>query len=330
MTAQSAFSSASGSTLVEPSHERWRRHVDSLADMPRHAFDVVDVTTWEVIGEEPAGLDEKRWLLDPTGTAWLFKPVVVRPDRQQGEDWSEKVAGEIGRALGIPCAAIELASLSGRAGCISRDLVPRGGWEIHSGSVLLSGILANYQPKARGRPGHSLENVRRAIGGLGIPPGCQLPDDFEAFDVFAGYLVLDALVANQDRHDENWSVLRPPTGRDVLAGSYDHASSLGFNLVDGERERRLREGTVHDWARRGLAAKFELQDGRSPGLVAHAAAALALCQSTVRSYWLEAVARLDEQRIHAIVSGVPDMSVLTGTFVEQAVTINRERVLHEC
>lgn len=58
-----------------------------------------------------------------------------------------------------------------------------------------------------------------------------------AFEAFTGYLVLDALVANQDRHEENWAVLRPlPGGGEVtLAGSYDHGSSLAFNLTDARR-----------------------------------------------------------------------------------------------
>jgi hypothetical protein len=35
-----------------------------------------------------------------------------------------------------------------------------------------------------------------------------------AYDVFCGYLVLDALVANSDRHDHNWAVFLPPTLQD--------------------------------------------------------------------------------------------------------------------
>lgn len=31
---------------------------------------------------------------------------------------------------------------------------------------------------------------------------------FAAFDQFCGYLLLDALVANRDRHEENWAFCR--------------------------------------------------------------------------------------------------------------------------
>ena len=63
------------------------------------------------------------------------------------------------------------------------------------------------------------------------PPGCDLPFNATAFDVFAGFVLLDAWIANQDRHDNNWSVLIPgtwPRPATLLSGSYDHASSLGF------------------------------------------------------------------------------------------------------
>lgn len=33
------------------------------------------------------------------------------------------------------------------------------------------------------------------------------------FDVFVGYLLLDALVAKRDRHEQDWAVLRAWAGR---------------------------------------------------------------------------------------------------------------------
>ncbi|MEO5731061.1 MAG: hypothetical protein ABI134_22360 [Byssovorax sp.] len=60
-----------------------------------------------------------------------------------------------------------------------------------------------------------------------------------AADVFLGYLLLDAVVVNCDRHHENWGVLQLAGGVRRLAPSYDHASSLGRELVDEERQARL-------------------------------------------------------------------------------------------
>ena len=46
--------------------------------------------------------------------------------------------------------------------------------------------------------------IMRALTGCQTPPDCGV---LTAPEVFAGYLVLDAWVANQDRHDQNWAVL---------------------------------------------------------------------------------------------------------------------------
>ena len=58
----------------------------------------------------------------------------------------------------------------------------------------------------------------------------------------AGYLVLDAVVGNTDRHHENWGVLRRRNGerwQGWIAPTFDHASSLGRELRDaGEGKSR--------------------------------------------------------------------------------------------
>lgn len=46
-----------------------------------------------------------------------------------------------------------------------------------------------------------------------------------ALDVFAGYVLLDAWIANQDRHHENWGALRMGTAL-YLAPSFDHGAAL--------------------------------------------------------------------------------------------------------
>jgi hypothetical protein len=224
-------------------------------------FTQMDVSSWRVRYEEPAGGDEKEWLTDPDGQNWLFKPVTEhrREGFVQGENWSEKVSAEVAALLGVPCARVELAVRSGRLGSISLDLKPAA-WQLQPGSVLLA-QTPDYIPGDKQRRGHSLVNIEHALEGFGPPPGATVPDSFTAFDVFAGFLVLDAWIANRDRHDENWAVLLPPPPDDatagMLGGSYDHATSLGFNLQDADRERRLRDGTVRAWAMRGDAYRFE-------------------------------------------------------------------------
>jgi len=297
-------------------------------------FNQVDVSSWRVRDEEPAGDDEKVWLSAPDDWDWLFKPVTEHKHLGlvQGENWSEKVSAEMGALLGVPCAKVELAVRSGRQGSISLDLKPAG-WELQPGSVLLAETAEDYIPGDQARRGHSLVNIQRALAGFDPPPRATLPSGFEGFDVFAGFLVLDAWIANRDRHDENWAVLLPPPGESTpkrLAGSYDHATSLGFNLPDAQRERRLDEGTVPAWAMRGNAHRFEWPGGikqRIPTLVEFAAMAMSIRPPEVRSYWASRLATVERQAIADLVARVPVMSQLACKFVVELTSINRERLL---
>jgi hypothetical protein len=299
--------------------------------MAEPGFLRLDVDRWTEAGTETDGLSEHSWMRDPeTDLLWLFKPNVVHDDREQGEDWAEKIASEVGQLLGLPVARIELARRAHRQGCLSLDLVPRG-WEQQPGAVLIGRLIKDYESRTKDRQGHSLANIRQVLRDFAAPPGSALPPEFEAFDVFAGYLVLDALIANRDRHDNNWAVLRPPGGgRDHLCGSYDHASGLGFGLTDAERSRWLAHDGVARWARRGTAYKFEREPGgRLPSLVGLAQQAFAMVAPTVRDFWMQAVADLAPRSLENTVHRVPDLSGPTLTFTTQLLMTNRQRLLSE-
>ena len=96
-----------------------------------------------------------------------------------------------------------------------------------------------YDPDERTNRGHSIAAIRSCAWPFRGAAGLHSAVSFRAFDVFAGYLVFDALIAHVDRHDRNWAVLvRPPetAGDDALCASFDHAASFGFTLSDEERE----------------------------------------------------------------------------------------------
>jgi hypothetical protein len=303
-------------------------------------YPVIDVTTWEAVAEEPGGQDEKVWLRHPeTDDRWLYKPPTVKEGHVHGEDWGEKVACHLAKFLTVPCAEIELATRAGTRGCISRNLRPRY-HEMQSGAVVLCEVVPDYRPGAdgvKGRPGHSLANIKMALDGALCPPGAWCPEDFTAFDVFAGYLVLDAWIANRDRHDENWSVLipGPPLGVDEprrLCGSYDQAGCLGYNLLDSERRQRLlgEWGGVQLWARRGTAHRFECHPGQRPvSLVTLAHQGLAMISKEARLYWLGRLAAVTTDDENHVLSKVPELSHPSGSFALEVLKINRRRLLDD-
>jgi hypothetical protein len=229
--------------------------------------------------------------------------------------------------LGVPAARIDLARRDDCRGCVSYDIVPKG-WELQPGAVLLNGIVGfEHDPWDPAALGHTLINIQRALDGYDAPPGFSGPTDFDAFDVFAGYLMLDALIANRDRHSENWAVLRGPGRPDQrLAPSYDHASALGFNLLDERRRLMFQDGNMFDaFLRKGTAHRFE--DGRKLTLVDHAHVALGMVRDSVREWWLGRLTGTDEDQLDTIVARVPVMSDLARRFATYLFTVNRRRLL---
>jgi hypothetical protein len=294
------------------------------------SLEVLDISAWTVAASETIGDDEKVWLRDPADVRWLFKPVVVHAGWRQGEDWAERISCEIARAFGIPAATVELAVRDDRPGCISKNVIPSN-WELQPGAVPLSGMVDGYESRAKLRIGHNLSNIERILIDCQLPPDSDLP--FQgAFNLFAGYLVFDALIANCDRHDENWALLRdlvtdqPPS----LAPSYDHANSLGFNLQDAARARLVSEGKVADWAGKGRAMRFEHRSNEVPTLVQLAKDALTRTDADVRDYWHERVAQLGADSWESLVEEVPVLSVPSRTFVLELLRANRRRVLDGC
>lgn len=301
-----------------------------MSDEP---FSILDVSDWDIVADETSGVEEKYWLQEPNGRArWLFKAVTIKGEHIHGEDWAEKAVSQLASLLGIPCARIELAVLHGRTGCISADLRPSS-HELQHGQVLLEvcGAPGYVHGKGKVHPGHTLENIQASLSDALPPPDCQLPFDAEAYDVFAGYLLLDAWVANRDRHDNNWAVLRPvlePAGPLRLCGSYDHASSLGFNVMDPRRAQLLNDETVEAWCRRGTAWRFDYD--ASTTLVQLADKALQLASSDARSYWFEKMCNVSEDDVRSIIARVPRMSDLARTFAVTVLSVNRRRILDGC
>jgi serine/threonine protein kinase HipA of HipAB toxin-antitoxin module len=86
--------------------------------------------------------------------------------------------------------------------------------------------------------------------------------------VFVGYLLLDALIGNQDRHHENWGLIKAPGAGLSLSPTFDHASSLGRNELDAERIERLTtkdsgRGVAH-YVRRARSGLYRTQSSRAP------------------------------------------------------------------
>ncbi|HZJ10939.1 MAG TPA: hypothetical protein VFD39_14675, partial [Trueperaceae bacterium] len=196
------------------------------------------------------------------------------------------------------------------------------------GNELLSRADPDYPLEAKGEvPGYTPDRCLDLLAGYHPPLGAG-PGFTDAADAFAGYLVLDALVANTDRHHENWCVLQH-AGRSYLAPCYDLGTCLGFQLTDHERQERLetadRNRTVMAWCERGTSRTF---DG-SPGLVDVAIAAMHRASDATRSMLRDRLSTFSDDRIADVVAEVPAdrMSQWAGRFAIEVLRINRDRLL---
>ena len=296
-------------------------------------FKTLDVSDWPVLSREAVGRETKIWLLQPgVERRWLFKPThVTSSGRLQGDDWAEKVASELASLLGVSHARVELAKREGVLGCISRD-VALPYWELQSGAVALNEVVDDFIVQDKARTGHTLENIAAVLRDRTCPSDALVPGSFNAFDLFSGYLLFDAWIANRDRHEENWAVLRPPPAsldRDTLSPSFDHASSLGFQLDDSYRVKIMSSERLTSWCEGGTATRFEVPEGdpATPTLVDLARRGLNLAQPGVREYWLGRLASVDDAYVADCVTSAARMSDPARRFVLELLRVNRGRLL---
>lgn len=276
------------------------------------------------------GSKEKVWLETPDRVSHLFEFIRVdRNGRVYGDDWAEKVAAELARALEVPAASVELATGMPRPGVICRRLNDPERVELAHGNELLGAREPSYDvTRKREHPLYTVEAVRPCLQEVAPPVDVPAVSDLDGFGVWAGYLVLDALIANTDRHHENWGVLIDrATGSRALAPSFDHGSSLGFNVAP-ERVAEFVDGrrSVEQWCRRGRSTHFA---GR-PGLVAVALTALE--SSGTLDHWLDRIHDLRTEQIMTILQRVPDSRMSDGVriFVGRLLETNRRRLLDVC
>ncbi len=286
-------------------------------------FAVLDVTGWELERVETVGDSAEVWLSGADGAAWLYKP--RPPYAHAGADWAERVTTEIAGMLDLPAAHVELVRRDAERGTISRNVRPDG-WELQHGALLLAERDESFQVQSPDRHGHDLTAIQTVLQDVLSPPNSL---DGPAFDVFAGYLLLDALVANPDRHEMNWAILRPPAGHGPmrLSPTWDHGSALGHNLTDAFRGRALEPGRVEQWASNGRARRFDARTDGQLSLVELAVRGLSLASPQAQVRWWSALEGLEEATMASSVARVPDLSDLAVTFTTLLLRANRRRLL---
>ncbi|WP_375406761.1 HipA domain-containing protein [uncultured Amnibacterium sp.] len=310
------------------------------------SFQQIDITEWRFVRPETRGQGNNSWFKEPGGLLgprgeWIFKPVKIHDNEtRQGGDWAERAAAAIAEIAEVPVAEVQLARRADVEGCISRQVrdVDRS---FASGRVWMNAD-ANIEYRVassrrsrhkRATRGYTLRNIRRSLRDVGSPPGFDLTTGMPAWSVFAGYLLLDAIIANRDRHEENWGVLYSVVGPEQarLAPAFDQESSLGFQLTNKFRRKVMaREGGVKQFVMRGTASCLSVPTGRqSPTLVEAAMWALDRIAASDRDHWLDRVDQLTPARVQDVFDRLPSMSEDARRFAAAVVNANVGRIQRE-
>ncbi|AKT40908.1 HipA family kinase [Chondromyces crocatus] len=288
-------------------------------------------------GGEPMGTKQKFWCASDDGKRYLFKYA----REGTGEDWSEKLAAEIGTALGLPCAEVDLASYQGHRGTLTRSFIaPERGEVLVHGNELLQDHHPNYPAHTYRRASqHTVDSVLRALGQSLIHPPVDVAlraDITAAAGWFVGYLLLDALIGNTDRHHENWGIIQR-TGVEVryatLAPSYDHASSLGRELRDEDRAARLSgkdiRRTVRKYAEKTRSALYASETDPRPLSPIEAFRTASRKVPLTGDMWRDLLWRVDDDTLSRIVETLPEghASTLARRFARALLDENRRALL---
>ena len=153
-----------------------------------------------------------------------------------------------------------------------------------------------------------------------------------ALDVFVGYIMLDAWIANQDRHHENWGALWDGQHR-WLAPTFDHGASMARNLSDDERKDRLstrdKGRQVSHFARRARSAFYADVTAKRPMTTVESWAAFSRLAQEASTMWQAQLRVIDADRVEALLAEVPPdrLSGIGRDFTFRLLNENRERIL---
>jgi hypothetical protein len=213
-------------------------------------FSILNVDPDSLVGDEQLGSKNKFWF-SRDDQLWLFKFARNRT----GEDWAEKASAEIASHIKVIAARVELASYLGHRGSASLSFVGVDESLVHGNEILAGQIFGYDRQKKLKQSDHTFDNIVAAVAKL--VDGAEWYH--EVVKDIARYMVLDALICNTDRHHENWGFLTTYKTNDAgavtmefsMAPSFDHASSLGRELLPERAGEILAANGVAAYARRG-------------------------------------------------------------------------------
>ncbi|MGI9947732.1 HipA domain-containing protein [Vibrio hyugaensis] len=306
--------------------------------MSSSKYPIIDISEQDIDDFEPMGTKSKFWYTDSkTGQEYLFKSIHTEdrqgnPIERRGEDWAEKIACELAEALGIPHAHYDLANYQGQRGIRSKKFTTAGD-NMFFGNQLIEHVANRINvPLERGQRSQKVDRVAAILARLiDNPPKGWVPTEniASAFDVFIGYLMLDTLISNQDRHNENWAMIIDGE-ESYLAPSFDHAASLGRNeSIEKMHERLVSNDEGRQIPTYVSRSKSYFYNGNDRLKTLDAFLIIGYFRRRATVEWLERLEALDYKEMLQIVDKIPDelMGGTEKTFCAGILIANKARIL---
>jgi len=259
-----------------------------------------------------------------------------------GEHWSEKIAEQLCHELGIPHAPYEMAQISDRYGIVTPNIIPENCRMVMGNEVLHQDSPSNYPSPTQDQERivrvrqHTVTRVLGVLdkGGYLLPESDYNLDGLTASDLFCGYLMLDTLISNQDRHHENWAiVVNNESGERYLCPTYDHAASLGRELTDERRRTRLQSKDefqrVPYFITKARSEFFRIKADKKRLLTIDAFFHAVEKKETAKKHWITQLTNLSDDKIEKIFDNIPN-TIISGEarqFAKQVVLENKKRLL---
>lgn len=299
-------------------------------------YPIIDITHINQDYIEYLGTKDKFWFVH-NGDRYLFKSIRVQkngiPHLRIGEDCSEKIACEVAKLLSIPQVDYEFANYGGLRGVISKNFISNDrGEHLVSGNEMLkeSGITDQELVHQRIECVYDVMEQIIEKKPLGFK---ELNNIKKAGEFFLGYMMLDALISNQDRHNENWGMIQTVHGNCHLALSFDHGASLGKNITDEEKEDRLNtkdpRRSVSAYTARAKSW-FYLQNDKSTRLkVMDAFIVFGSYYPDAYKAWIQRLADVDNDAFESIIWKIPDelMSEVSKQFAFEMIKCNKHTIM---
>lgn len=174
------------------------------------------------------------------------------------EFWSEVIASEIGEALGLDILHYDVAWRDDRLGCLSKSMIDPQKEELQEGYKWLTGFDSKYDIKDK--DAYTFQIIERLLTTRFKQEGF-IKDLIEI-------IVFDSIIGNEDRHQENWSIIvtnklvdkstifrKRKTVTETsysFAPIYDSGSSMGRELTDEKVSQMLRNNVQFEaYVKRG-------------------------------------------------------------------------------